>query len=103
MKYFTSARPRHYRNYSVANMAMWCCVGTGMENHGKYGQFAWTHTKGAKPADDALYVNLFLHSRLNWRERSFVIRQETAFPYSETSQIVVEKGKGREGLHRYRG
>lgn len=92
--YFTSARPRHYRNYSVANMAMWCCVGTGMENHGKYGQFAWTHTKGAKPADDALYVNLFLHSRLNWRERSFVIRQETAFPYSETSQIVVEKGKG---------
>ena len=31
---------------------------------------------------------------MNWRERSFVIRQETAFPYSETSQIVVEKGKG---------
>lgn len=36
--YFTPARPRHYRNYSAPNEAMWCCVGTGMENHGKYGQ-----------------------------------------------------------------
>ena len=32
--YFTPARPRHYRNYSAPYEAMWCCVGTGMENHG---------------------------------------------------------------------
>ena len=92
--YFTSARPRHYRNYSAPNMAMWCCVGTGMENHGKYGQFAWTHTKGSVPADDALYMNLFMPSELNWRERGIVIRQETAFPYAETAQVSVTKGKG---------
>lgn len=30
--YFTSARPAHYRVYSAPNSAMWCCVGTGMEN-----------------------------------------------------------------------
>src|SRR5690606_1483628 len=36
--YFTSARPAHYRVYSKVNSAMWCCVGTGMENHGKYGE-----------------------------------------------------------------
>lgn len=34
--YFTPARPSHYRVYSAPNQAMWCCVGTGMENHGKY-------------------------------------------------------------------
>ena len=33
--YFTPARPRHYRVYSTPNQAMWCCVGTGMENHSK--------------------------------------------------------------------
>ncbi len=92
--YFTPARPRHYRNYSAPNMAMWCCVGTGMENHGKYGQFAWTHAKGKKAADDVLYVNLFLASQLNWKERGIVMRQETAFPYGETSEITVAKGKG---------
>ena len=92
--YFTSARPRHYRNYSAPNMAMWCCVGTGMENHGKYGQWTWTRTKGAKASDDALYVNLFVASELNWRERGITLRQETVFPYGETSEISVTKGKG---------
>ena len=81
--YFTSARPRHYRNYSAPNEAMWCCVGTGMENHGKYGQFVYTH-KG-----DALFVNLFVNSELNWKEKGVTIRQETAFPYSEASKLSI--------------
>ena len=92
--YFTSARPRHYRNYSAPNEAMWCCVGTGMENHGKYGQFVWTHDKGQKAEDDALFVNLFVASELNWKDRKMVIRQQTAFPYAETSVVEVAKGKG---------
>ena len=92
--YFPSARPRHYRNYSAPNEAMWCCVGTGMEDHGKYGQFVWTHDKGVKAEDDALYVNLFVASELNWKDRKMVIRQQTAFPYAETSVVEVAKGKG---------
>lgn len=92
--YFTSAHPRHYRNYSAPNEAMWCCVGTGMEDHGKYGQFVWTHDKGVKAEDDALYVNLFVASELNWKDRKMVIRQQTAFPYAETSVVEVAKGKG---------
>ena len=86
--YFTPARPRHYRNYSAPNEAMWCCVGTGMENHGKYGQFIYTHV------DNALYVNLFVSSELNWREKGLTLRQETAFPYGETSKIIITNGKG---------
>ena len=92
--YFTPARPRHYRNYSAPNEAMWCCVGTGMEDHGKYGQFVWTHDKGVKAEDDALYVNLFVASELNWKDRKMVIRQQTAFPYAESSVVEVAKGQG---------
>ena len=92
--YFTPARPRHYRNYSAPNEAMWCCVGTGMEDHGKYGQFVWTHDKGVKAENDALYVNLFVASELNWKDRKMVIRQQTAFPYAESSVVEVAKGKG---------
>ena len=86
--YFTPARPRHYRNYSAPNEAMWCCVGTGMENHGKYGQFIYTHV------GNALYVNLFVASELNWREQGVVLRQETIFPYGESSRITITQGKG---------
>ena len=96
--YFTSARPRHYRNYSAPNEAMWCCVGTGMENHGKYGQFVYT-----KKADN-LFVNLFVSSELNWKEKDVVVRQETNFPYSETSRLTIAQGKGQFTLQvRYPG
>ena len=81
--YFTSARPRHYRNYSAPNEAMWCCVGTGMENHGKYNQFIYTHS------GDALFVNLFVASELNWKAKGITLRQETSFPYSESSRITI--------------
>lgn len=84
--YFTSARPRHYRIYSAPNEAMWCCVGTGMENHGKYNQFIYTHS------GDSLFVNLFIASELNWKKKDISIRQETNFPYEEKTKIIVNKG-----------
>lgn len=94
--YFTSARPRHYRNYSAPNEAMWCCVGTGMENHGKYGQFIYTTDLDRT---NALYVNLFVASELNWREKGIELRQDTKFPYGETSRISITKGKGLFALN----
>ena len=96
--YFTPARPRHYRNYSAPNEAMWCCVGTGMENHGKYGQFIYTKKASS------LFVNLFVASELDWKEKNISLRQETLFPYAETSRIVVTRGKGEfQLLVRYPG
>ena len=96
--YFTPARPRHYRNYSAPNEAMWCCVGTGMENHGKYGQFIYTKK------DDNLFVNLFVASELKWKDQNVMLRQETQFPYAETSKITIAQGKGQFTLQvRYPG
>ncbi|MCQ2196866.1 MAG: glycoside hydrolase family 127 protein [Bacteroidaceae bacterium] len=90
--YFTPARPRHYRNYSAPNEAMWCCVGTGMENHGKYGQFIYTHSVGGN--EDALFVNLFVPSELSWKQKGITLSQQTEFPYSETSKITITQGAG---------
>jgi DUF1680 family protein len=84
--YFTPARPRHYRVYSAVNEAMWCCVGTGMENHGKYNQFIYTHSK------DSLFLNLFIASELNWKEKGIKIKQETSFPYEEQTKLTVTDG-----------
>ncbi|MBP5507458.1 MAG: glycoside hydrolase family 127 protein [Prevotella sp.] len=71
--YFTTLRPQGYRIYSQVNQGMWCCVGTGMENHSKYGHFIYTHD-----GDKTLYVNLFIPSELS--NETFGIRQETLFP-----------------------
>jgi len=84
--YFTPARPRHYRVYSAPNEAMWCCVGSGMEDHGKYNQFIYTHTT------DSLYLNLFIPSELNWKEKGIKILQETKFPYEEKTKLTISEG-----------
>ena len=84
--YFTPARPRHYRVYSAPNEAMWCCVGSGMESHGKYNQFIYTHSK------DSLFLNLFIASELNWKEKGLRIKQETTFPYEEQTKLTISEG-----------
>lgn len=82
--YFTSLRPQSYRIYSQVNQGMWCCVGTGMENHSKYGHFIYTHD-----ADSVLYVNLFTASKL--ADAQFALTQQTAYPYEQQSKITVDK------------
>jgi DUF1680 family protein len=84
--YFTPARPRSYRVYSAPNEAMWCCVGSGMENHGKYNELIYTHS------NDSLFVNLFIASELNWRDKGVKIKQETTFPYEEQTTLSIVKG-----------
>ncbi len=84
--YFTPARPRHYRVYSAPNEAMWCCVGTGMENHSKYNQFIYTHS------NDSLFLNLFITSELNWKEKGVKIKQETDFPDEEQTKLTITSG-----------
>jgi hypothetical protein len=87
--YFTPARPRHYRVYSAPNEGMWCCVGTGMENHGKYQEFIYTHQ------DNSLFLNLFIASELNWQEKGIRIKQETDFPFEEKTKLTITDGYGQ--------
>ncbi|BET69073.1 glycoside hydrolase family 127 protein [Opitutales bacterium ASA1] len=85
--YFTPIRPRHYRVYSQPKECFWCCVGSGMENHGKYGHFVFAH-RGAE-----LFVNLFVASELQWMEQGLRVRQDTAFPDESVSRLRFAASK----------
>ncbi len=82
--YFTSMRPGHYRVYSQPDSAMWCCVGSGIENHAKYGEMIYAHRPGE------LYVNLFIPSTLDWKEQGVRVSQRTRFPDAETTTFTVD-------------
>ena len=94
--YYTPPKPGASRTYSDEFDSMWCCTGTGFEAPGKYGQMIYTHSTGggrgatALPSGDAVSINLFAPSTLDWKERGVKLRQETAFPYGETSCVKVE-------------
>lgn len=95
--YFTPMRPQHYRVYSQVDQGMWCCVGSGLESHARHGEFIYAHD------GDALYVNLFIASTLNWRERGIHITQSTRFPDEPRTRLTVEDA-GRFALKiRYPG
>lgn len=64
-----------------------CCVGTGMENHVRYGAGIYFHDA------DSLWVNLFIPSELNWRERGVTVRQETEWPKGQSSTLTIETDK----------
>ncbi len=84
--YFTPMRPNHYRVYSEVDKAMWCCVGSGIESQAKYGQFIYAHD------GDALLVNLFIPSRVEWREKGIVLTQSNRFPDQAGTRLTVEAG-----------
>lgn len=83
--YFTPMRPGHYRVYSQPETSMWCCVGSGLENHTKYGEFIYAHQK------DTLYVNLFIPSQLTWKEKGVTLTQETHFPDDGKVTLRIDK------------
>lgn len=72
--YFTPMKPNHYRVYSQPQTSFWCCVGSGIENHSKYGEMIYAH-RGKE-----LYVNLFISSELDWEEESVFVKQISSFP-----------------------
>ena len=88
--YFTTLRPGGYRIYSQVDEGMWCCVGTGMENHSKYAHFTYTHSQAASKKDnEVLYVNLFMPTELT--SAKFGIKQETGFPYEQGTKLTITK------------
>ncbi|HBO05541.1 MULTISPECIES: glycoside hydrolase family 127 protein [Bacteroides] len=94
--YFTPMRSGHYRVYSQPETSMWCCVGSGLENHTKYGEFIYAHT------EDTLYINLFIPSRLTWKEKNLVLAQESRFPDEEQIRFRVEKSTKKAFSFKFR-
>ena len=56
-----------------------CCVGSGMENHSKYGKNIFYHN------DNELFVFQYIASELTWKEKGLILTQKTSFPEEQGS------------------
>ena len=88
--YFQATRPGYVRLYHTPFDSFWCCTGSGIENHARYGEsiYAWR--------DGRLDVNLFLSSTLSWAERGIELDQQTRFPDSDTTRLLFRKTRGEK-------
>lgn len=86
--YFTPMRSGHYRVYSQPHTSFWCCVGSGMENQARYGEYIYA-SKG-----NEIYVNMFIPSTLEWCGNK--IEQKTIFPESDRTTIEISEVKHKK-------
>ena len=86
--YFMATKPGHFKVYSDAlhGNSFWCCVGSGMENPGRY-----TRNIYYKDGND-FYVNQFISSTVDWKEKGLKISQTTNYPYEDTTVVKIESG-----------
>ena len=64
-----------------------CCVGSGMENHSKYGKNIYYHN------DDELFVFQYIASELTWKEKGITLIQKTSYPQEQGSSFEIKCGK----------
>jgi DUF1680 family protein len=84
MTYFVPLRMGGHKEYSDSFNTFTCCVGSGMENHVKYGESIYS-----RGADGSLYVNLFIASRLTWKEKGITLTQQTLLPREEKTELTI--------------
>lgn len=60
-----------------------CCVGTGMENHAKYGRNVYFHN------NQELFLFQYIASDLHWAEKGVTLRQETGFPEEQGTTLQI--------------
>ncbi len=87
MMYFVPLATGRWKMYNLPNESFWCCTGTGLENHARYGEAIYFHNK------DKLYVNLFMASELDWKQKGVRITQQTTFPDADSTVLTVKTNK----------
>lgn len=83
MMYYLPLASGYWKTFGKPFDAFWCCTGTGSEEYAKLTDSIYFHD------DDALYVNLYIDSELEWPEKNLQIKQETRFPEQQGTTITV--------------
>jgi DUF1680 family protein len=82
-QYYLSMTPGAWKTFNNEDQSFWCCTGSGVEEYSKLNDsIYWRDAEG-------LFVNLFIPSELDWTERGFKLRQETKFPDSPNTTLMV--------------
>jgi DUF1680 family protein len=83
MTYFQATRPGYVRLFHTPDRSFWCCTGTGMENHAKYGDSIYFEDA------DGVWVNLFIASTMTSKASGLSLHQATTSPADASTRLEV--------------
>ena len=81
--YYTPLAAGFWKLFGTPGHAFWCCHGSGVENFAKLADSVYFHD------DRGIWVNLFVPSEVSWRARGLRLVQDTAFPESARTSLLV--------------
>src|SRR5215469_77929 len=90
LMYYVSLRPGLYTTFGTQFDAFWCCTGTGCEEYATLTDSIYFHD------DNAVFVNLFVPSTLEWRERGLKLKQTTKFPNEERITFTIDNSPSKQ-------
>jgi hypothetical protein len=76
------------RAFSDKFDSFWCCVGTGLEAHAQFGDSIYWYD------EQSLYVNLYISSRLDWKQRGLALQMDSGVPDNGKVRLQVERAEG---------
>lgn len=79
--YFFPLAPGFHRYFEYENS---CCHGTGLESHFKYAENVFWHH------ENDIYVNLFISSKMQWKEKGVTIHQTVAEETPGNVELEIE-------------
>jgi uncharacterized protein len=82
-QYYLSLTPGVWKTFNTEDRTFWCCTGSGVEEYSKLNDSIYWRD------DEGLYVNLFISSELDWKEKGFGLRQETKYPALQNTAVTV--------------
>lgn len=85
--YYLSLTPGAWKTFNDEYNSFWCCTGSGVEEYSKLNDSIYFHD------DDGVFVNLFIPSEVNWKEKGVRIAQETRFPEQAGTRLIVKASK----------
>lgn len=93
--YHVPLRPGSIKQFGNPNMTGFtCCNGTAIESNTKLQTAIYNRSID----NQSLYVNLYIPSTLDWKERNVIIEQITNFPKEDRTSLVI-KGEGDFTVH----
>jgi DUF1680 family protein len=81
--YYIPLAAGYWKYFNSPTHSFWCCTGTGAEEFAKFTDTIYFHDA------NSIFVNLFISSEVDWKQKGIRLRQETSFPEEQGTRLTV--------------
>ncbi|MEO8201714.1 MAG: beta-L-arabinofuranosidase domain-containing protein [Gemmatimonadota bacterium] len=81
--YYVPLASGYWKQFGTPFHDYWCCTGSMSESFSSLNDSIYFHD------DSGVFVNLFVASELDWKEKGFRLTQESRFPEEDSTRLTI--------------